>query len=80
MFAVLSFTILWGNRKQYNIPKKRSTLIILSLVAGISYGALTEYLQDVVFVGRHGNLYDFYANAAGSVIGVLIFDKLFRKK
>lgn len=80
MFAVFTFAILWGNRRQYKQPGKRSVIVVVSLAVGISFGALTEYLQDVVFIGRHGNVYDFYANTAGSILGVLVFDKLFRKK
>jgi VanZ family protein len=78
VFGVLSFLILYENKVQYFKGKHRS-LLLICLLTGIAYGALTEVLQFYVFVGRHGNFYDFYANVAGVFSGMALFMLIYRK-
>jgi VanZ family protein len=80
VFGVFTFLILWGKRKQYKQKDKRLKILIVALITGIFYSALTEWLQHFLPVGRHGNIFDFMANNFGSIIGVVVFHILFRKK
>lgn len=80
VFGIFTFLILWGKRKQYKLKDKRLKLALVALFTGVFYSALTEWLQHILPVGRHGNIYDFMANNFGSIIGVVVFHILFRKK
>ncbi|MBI9036706.1 MAG: VanZ family protein [Bacteroidales bacterium] len=73
MFAVLVFLFMIANSKQYNYRNKRYYYIIGSLFISIFLGALTEILQKFVFIGRHANIYDFYANTLGCFLGIILF-------
>jgi VanZ family protein len=46
----------------------------------LAYGLLTEVLQAHVFVGRYGNVYDFYADSIGAFCGWFMFSLIYRKK
>jgi VanZ family protein len=79
IFGVFTFLLLWGYREQYHTSKSRYKLVWIVIILGIGYGGITEILQSTLFVGRHGNIYDFIANSIGSVIGILVF-MLFARK
>jgi VanZ family protein len=78
LFGILSFLMLWSNRQQYFESKKRS-LISFVLISGTIYGGLTEILQAFVFVGRHGNIFDFFANMTGTFSGFVLFVLIIQK-
>ncbi len=78
LFGILSFLMLWSNRQQYFESKKRS-LISFVLISGTFYGGLTEILQAFVFVGRHGNIFDFFANMTGTFSGFVLFVLIIQK-
>lgn len=78
LFGILSFLMLWSNRQQYFESKKRS-LISFVLISGTIYGGLTEILQAFVFVGRHGNIFDFFANMTGTFSGFALFVLIIQK-
>ncbi|UBM62908.1 VanZ family protein [Candidatus Sulfidibacterium hydrothermale] len=80
IFGVLSFLILFGYREQYFNREKRYIFGIVAVVVAALYGLITELLQYYVFTGRDGNRFDFFADAAGAVIGWLVFSYLYRKK
>lgn len=73
MFGVLVLLFMIANVKQYNYKKKRYHYIISSLIISILLGALTEVLQKFVFIGRHANIYDFFANTLGCFLGFILF-------
>ena len=82
LFAVLSFSLLWGYRKYFydaNYPHKKRLLFIISLIS-ILYGGLTELLQKYLFINRYCSLYDFISDALGCVIGIIVFHFLVQKK
>jgi len=79
LFGILSFLILWSNRQQYFESKKRS-LVSFVLISGILYGGLTEFLQAFVFIGRNGNIFDFFANMTGTFSGFVLFVLFTQKK
>ena len=82
MFAVFAFSIVFGYRKEYCERDKayRLRLLLITLLISITYGALTEILQTHLFRGRHGNIYDFFADVIGCLLGIFIFTIIFRKK
>lgn len=81
MFAGLAFSILIGFRKTFaNETRKNKNILLLSaLIISILFGGLTELLQKYVFIGRYGSVFDFFADAIGCVIGVLLFKILLKK-
>ena len=82
MFGVFAFAIIWGFRNEYRERDKsyRIKLQLVTLLVSASYGALTELLQNYLFRGRYGSVYDFLADLIGCVLGILIFKLAFRKK
>lgn len=79
MFGILSFLMLWPYRHDQRKGKKGS-LIVIILLTGVVFGAVTELLQAYVFVGRHGNIFDFFANATGTMTGMVLFSLFMQKK
>ncbi len=77
MFGGLSFLMLTcfelNTIKPISQPKKWSIILFAIIISG-----LTEYLQNTVFIGRDGNLFDFYADVLGVFIGYFMF--LFYRK
>ena len=80
MFATLGFLIFNGFIEQYLKSKKRYLYVLFVLLVTFIYGIITEVLQQHVFVGRDGNVYDFLADAAGGFIGFLAFVLYLNKK
>ncbi len=82
MFAILSFSIIFGYREEYCQRKKpyRIKLQLITLLISATYGAVTEMMQAYIFKGRYGSAYDFLADVIGCVLGIFIFKIIFRKK
>ncbi len=80
MFGVFSFLILLGQGKHWDKSLHRSKRLVVALLIGVFYSGLTEVLQDVVFVGRDGNIFDFSADIIGVLLGLVFFWQVFRKK
>ena len=82
MFGVFAFAIIGGYRDEYCEREKTydSRLQLVTFLIAASYGALTEILQNYIFRGRYGSVYDFFADLIGCVLGILIFKLAFRKK
>ena len=67
LFFVISF-------KKVSYYKELPTRpIYLAVVVTIIYGGILELIQGTVFAGRTGDVFDFIANTAGSLFGVLFF-------
>lgn len=80
LFATFVFLLLQSILKQYGYGFLRFYGIIIALITGIGFGALTEYLQYSININRSGNIYDFIANTLGCLIGLALFLILRRKK
>jgi VanZ family protein len=80
MFGVFTFLIMWGHRVQYREKSKRTRFVLNTFILGVFYSALTEILQDVLFAGRDGNIFDFMANCVGVLLGIGLFHLLFKNK
>jgi VanZ family protein len=51
----------------------------VSLVVCVLYGGALELMQGAFFEGRSADIYDFIANSAGAVAGLLFYDSFERK-
>lgn len=80
IFAALGFLILFGFREQYLQSKRRYLYVSLVLLVTFGYGVITEVMQNYVFIGRDGNVFDTLADALGGIIGILAFNLVFNKK
>ena len=80
IFAPLSFLLLHGVRQQYFESKRRYLYLLTAFGISLAYGLLTEVLQVHVFIGRYGNVYDFYADSIGAFVGCLGFVLVYGKK
>lgn len=73
MFAILSFQVAVGLKRQTRFRKLRHYAEKFSAVFGIVYGAITEVIQGLFVQGRQADLFDFVANVVGVMIGLFIF-------
>lgn len=78
LFGVWAYLAIRQNTPQY--PHSTRRLISIAFFAGILLAATTEILQELVFVNRSGNIYDFFANVAGMVFGIILYLATHRKK
>ncbi|MBO7073742.1 MAG: VanZ family protein [Bacteroidales bacterium] len=81
MFAVFTFSIIWGYRHEYCEKDKhyRITLQLITFSIAVFYAGLTEVIQ--IFIPyREGNWGDFLADVIGCVLGICIFKLIFIKK
>lgn len=80
MYSVLVFVFLRGLRKQNSNRGISKKTIYLVLSISIVFGGITEVLQNIVFIRRDGNVYDFLADIVGCAIGLMVYLLYQRKK
>jgi hypothetical protein len=78
VFCIFTFLLAVGIKKQYNVPVFRNNGEKISLIIGIVYGILLEYLQLIVFSARSFEWFDIMLNIIGAVTGMLIFHMIYR--
>jgi len=78
MFGVLVFLALKSFITQYPTNRMRFIYVAVLFMA-IVIGAATELMQEFLFTGRKGSLYDFGADALGCLSGMWGFDFLYKK-
>jgi len=74
LFAV--WTFLYGIVRA--IRKKRAPNLKLVFILGLSYGLLVEILQFILPTNRSPELYDFIADALGSLSAVFLLQLIFK--
>ncbi|NTW34435.1 MAG: VanZ family protein [Bacteroidetes bacterium] len=79
LFLVFVFLLTRGFYMQNSFSFVNKNAFILSIIAGILYGGFTEILQGNVFTERTSDIFDFLADVAGCIIGLLIFSALRQK-
>ncbi len=72
-YAVLVELMIVGFIKQYTFRRLRFSAVTVSMVFGIFYGGVIEFLQATVFTGRQGDVMDWIADTIGCLIGMLVF-------
>jgi VanZ family protein len=77
VYAVLSFQLAIGFKKQYQFKKMRRNAGFYSFAFSLFYGGATEFLQEVAGTARAGELSDFLANAIGCTAGILAYYAIF---
>ncbi|MGE0562412.1 MAG: VanZ family protein [Flavobacteriales bacterium] len=72
IYLMISVTLCFAlfAKGQKNNSLKINLLIVFF---GVFYGGFMELLQHYIFINRSGNWYDFFANAIGATIGVIIY-------
>ncbi len=73
LFFIFSALLAYGLVKQYFRKNSRYKPYVIAFLISISYGAFTELLQGMLFVGRSCEIYDFMSNAAGTIFGLTTF-------
>ena len=75
MYLSFAFITLWGYRKPYQEKGKayQKKALWLVLAISIAFGALTEVMQETLVPSRTGSVYDWIADAIGSLLGVAIY-------
>lgn len=68
IFFVLGLLLVFGF---VNSGGQQGKHFVISVLIGIAYGALTEYLQYCCIMGRYGSFADFIADVFGTVFGAL---------
>ena len=82
MYAVFTFASIWGYRKPFteNGKSYRQKAVGIVIAIGFIYGALTEVMQETLIPGRTGSIYDWIADALGSIFGAIIAIFLLRDR
>ncbi|HKL07696.1 MAG TPA: VanZ family protein [Bacteroidales bacterium] len=75
-FSLAIFYLLWKANKYFNI---KPHLLYSFLIGGFILAAGSEAIQSLI-PGRTFNAYDFYANAAGIIAGVVTPKLFFHQK
>ncbi len=80
IFFVLGFFMIYGQVLQFGGFNLRAKTLVLIIVIGVFYGALTEALQHFVFIDRYASLADFLADGLGAVFGTVFAFFYFKKR
>ena len=82
MYAAFTFASIWGYRKPFteNGKSYRQKAVGIVIAIGFIYGALTEVMQETLIPGRTGSIYDWIADALGSIFGAIIAIFLLRDR
>jgi VanZ family protein len=74
LFSVLIF--LWCSAFELGLPANAWIVIMTA----IFYGLLVEYVQKTWIPNRSFDLYDLIADAIGSIVGLMVWLRVYRKK
>lgn len=77
LYFVFCFLILKGIYKQYHHNKKK---LFFGLLFVVMFGGVMEVMQHYLFIGRNGNIFDFFANLIGCLLSYTLFLFIQRKK
>ena len=80
VYMVLVFFTIYGFKRQYTYPKLRSYAVKAAILFGTIYGGLLELGQFLIIGGdRQGDLFDFFANFIGCLLGSWLYNMIFKK-
>jgi VanZ family protein len=72
IFAVLAFLVNYGLYRQNNTFIRKNHYTI-SIISGVIYGIITEWIQLKFIPGRSGEILDWVADVAGTIAGIIAF-------
>ncbi len=73
LFAILTFLMIVGLKKQYTYPKLKHFAFRTSLLVSTLFGISIELLQHLFIYGRQGDIVDVLCNTTGCLIGIVLF-------
>lgn len=77
LYFVFYYLVGKGILKHYQTKKKP---LLAGVLLVVIFGGVLEVLQHFLFIGRNGNMYDFFANLAGCASSYLLILYIERKK
>lgn len=72
VFTLFGILVMFGAMTTSILGKSKISQVTYSLTIGIVYGGLLELLQQFAS-DRSADLYDFFANVVGTILGVVVF-------
>lgn len=79
IFAIFVVILMVGFNRQSTSFALRRRATIVALIIAISYGAVLEGIQGMVFVQRTTDIIDLLANITGAFVGIVIFRIIYGK-
>ena len=79
LFAVLTYLMIVGLKKQYTFPRLKHYAIRTSLVVSSLFGVSIELMQHFYITGRQGDIIDVLSNTIGCLLGILIFKWIYQQ-
>ncbi|MBD1396533.1 VanZ family protein [Pontibacter sp. JH31] len=79
LFAVLTYLMIVGLKKQYTFPRVKHFAIRTSLVVSTLFGVSIELMQHFFILGRQGDIIDVLSNTIGCLIGILLFKWIYQQ-
>lgn len=79
LFAVLTYLMTVGLKKQFTFPKLQHYAIRTALFVSTLFGIFIELLQHFLIPGRQGDILDVLSNTIGCLIGIVIFKWIYRQ-
>ena len=76
MYFVFSYFLYEGFRHQYNEIIKIKNQIMIVLLISVIFGVVMEILQLTIATNRSAEILDFVSNLAGSVLAIVLFNKI----
>ena len=77
MYAVLSYSLLWGIRKHEKVAGIQFVALLIVFLSVSFYGILMELAQFLCVTSRNAEFYDVLANTLGTIAGIFIFFVIF---
>jgi VanZ family protein len=79
LFIIQSYLLARGFIRQSAYMTLRYHPLLWSFFISLFFGATTEIIQAYMLTDRTGDIFDFAANGAGSIAGIVIFVLLYGK-
>ncbi|WP_188502302.1 VanZ family protein [Pontibacter amylolyticus] len=78
MFAVLTYLMIVGLKKQYTYMRVQLFAIRTAFMVSSMFGIAIELLQHFFVPGRQGDIVDVLSNTIGCIIGILLFKWIYQ--
>ena len=83
VFFILILLTIRGFLLQTKFIKLKQSAKLIALIICIVFGASIEIMQGTLFEGRSADVFDFFADSFGSIVGLLMYnwlEKIFLKR
>ncbi|EJF10348.1 MULTISPECIES: VanZ family protein [unclassified Pontibacter] len=78
MFAVLTYLMTVGLKKQFTFPRVQHYAIRTAFFVSSMFGIAIELLQHYLIPGRQGDIIDVLSNTIGCILGILLFKWIYK--